>query len=151
MKNGDGRFLYLDKGQMYTGFWVNDVAKCGTVEDFDRDSAPEPPKYPIPEVCACSRGREQCCNDSIMEGSVFRLIPLHPTVITHAVFFNGLQHCSGHCKGRTQDRASIIGLRYLSLSVYTCICCSHCVPVVNYQQHSSVWHAVLCFVTLLVP
>ena len=49
MKNGDGRFLYLDKGQMYTGFWVNDVAKCGTVEDFDRDSAPQPPKYPIPE------------------------------------------------------------------------------------------------------
>lgn len=52
MKNGDGRFLYLDKGQMYTGFWVNDVAKCGTVEDFDRDNAPQPPKYPIPEVCA---------------------------------------------------------------------------------------------------
>ena len=55
MKNGDGRFLYLDKGQMYTGFWVNDVAKCGTVEDFDRDSAPQPPKYPIPEVRASMR------------------------------------------------------------------------------------------------
>lgn len=82
MKNGDGRFLYLDKGQMYTGFWVNDVAKCGTVEDFDRDSAPEPPKYPIPEVCACSQGREQCCNVSITEGSVFILIPLH-TIVSH--------------------------------------------------------------------
>ena len=55
MKNGDGRFLYLDKGQIYSGFWVDDIAKCGTVEDFDRDNAPDPPKYPIPEVCAHSR------------------------------------------------------------------------------------------------
>lgn len=55
MKNGDGRFFYLDKGQMLTGFWVNDVAKCGTMEDFDRDSAPQPPKYPIPEVRAPMR------------------------------------------------------------------------------------------------
>jgi hypothetical protein len=49
MKNGDGRFLYLDKGQIYTGFWVDNIAKCGTVEDFDRNNAPDPPKYPIPE------------------------------------------------------------------------------------------------------
>ena len=55
MKNGDGRFLYLDKGQIYTGFWVDNIAKCGTVEDFDRNNAPDPPKYPIPEVCAFRR------------------------------------------------------------------------------------------------
>lgn len=59
MKNGDGRFFYLDKGQKFTGFWVNDVAKCGTMEDSDRDSAPQPPKYPIPEVRAPMRRRLQ--------------------------------------------------------------------------------------------
>ena len=67
MKNGDGRFLYLDKGQMYTGFWVNDVAKCGTVEDFDRDSAPQPPKYPIPEVRPPMR---KTCNSYTVDGDV---------------------------------------------------------------------------------
>ncbi len=53
MKNGDGKFLYLDKGQVYTGTWVDDIAKCGCVEDFGREGAPDPPVYPIPEVCAC--------------------------------------------------------------------------------------------------
>lgn len=69
------------------------------------------------------------------------------------MFFNGLQHCSGHCKGRTQDRASIIGLSYLSLCVCTCafVAVTVYVLVVNYQQYSSVWDAVLCFVTYKYP
>ena len=50
MKNGEGKFLYLDRGQVYTGTWVDDIAKCGTLEDVDRDSAPNPPPYPIPQV-----------------------------------------------------------------------------------------------------
>ena len=50
MKNGNGKFLYLDKGQVYTGMWKDNVAKCGTLEDFDRDGAPNPPVYPIPTV-----------------------------------------------------------------------------------------------------
>ena len=50
MKNGEGKYLYLGRGQVYTGTWVDDVAKCGTVEDVDRDSTPNPPPYPIPQV-----------------------------------------------------------------------------------------------------
>ena len=50
MKDGDGKFLYLDKGQVYTGVWKENVAKSGTLEDFDRDSAPNPPIFPLPEV-----------------------------------------------------------------------------------------------------
>lgn len=50
MKNGEGKFLYLDKGQVYTGTWMDDTAKCGTLEDFGREGAPDPPIYPIPEV-----------------------------------------------------------------------------------------------------
>lgn len=50
MKNGGGKFYYLDKGQVYVGNWVDDIAKCGTLEDFGREGAPEPPVYPIPEV-----------------------------------------------------------------------------------------------------
>jgi hypothetical protein len=50
MKNGAGKFYYLDKGQVYVGNWVDDIAKCGTLEDFGREGAPEPPIYPIPEV-----------------------------------------------------------------------------------------------------
>ena len=54
MKNGEGKYLYLDRGQVYTGTWVDDVAKCGTVEDVDRDSTPNPPPYPIPQVRTCT-------------------------------------------------------------------------------------------------
>ena len=50
MKNSGGKFYYLDKGQVYVGNWVDDIAKCGTLEDFGREGAPEPPVYPIPEV-----------------------------------------------------------------------------------------------------
>lgn len=49
MKNGHGKFLYLDRGQVYTGTWVDDIPKCGTLEDTNRD-APNPPPYPIPQV-----------------------------------------------------------------------------------------------------
>lgn len=49
-KNGPGKFFYLDKGQMYEGVWVDNIAKCGNITDFGRDGAPEPTQYPIPEV-----------------------------------------------------------------------------------------------------
>ena len=35
---------------MYTGVWVEDIPKCGTMEDFGREGAPNPTVYPIPEV-----------------------------------------------------------------------------------------------------
>ena len=50
MKNGPGKFMYLDKGQVYTGEWIDDIPVCGTLEDFGRDGAPDPPVYPIPKV-----------------------------------------------------------------------------------------------------
>lgn len=50
MKNGDGKFYYLDKGQLYEGTWLNDVPKCGTMKDFARDQAPDPTKYELPAV-----------------------------------------------------------------------------------------------------
>ncbi|XP_055461981.1 MORN repeat-containing protein 3 isoform X2 [Psammomys obesus] len=50
MKNGRGRFFHLDHGQLFEGFWVDDVAKCGTMIDFGRDEAPEPTQFPIPKV-----------------------------------------------------------------------------------------------------
>ncbi|XP_073737300.1 MORN repeat-containing protein 3 isoform X2 [Callorhinus ursinus] len=50
MKNGSGRFFHLDHGQLFEGFWVDDVAKCGTMIDFGRDEAPEPTQFPIPKV-----------------------------------------------------------------------------------------------------
>ena len=53
MKNGPGKFLHLDKGQVYVGNWQDDIAKCGTLEDFDRENAPNPPVYPIPIVSCC--------------------------------------------------------------------------------------------------
>ena len=53
MKNGPGKFFYLDRGQVYTGNWVDDIPKCGTLEDVERETASNPPVYPIPEVCVC--------------------------------------------------------------------------------------------------
>lgn len=50
MKNGFGRFFHLNHGQLFEGFWVDDVAKCGTMIDFGRDEAPEPTQFPIPKV-----------------------------------------------------------------------------------------------------
>ncbi|XP_008837583.1 MORN repeat-containing protein 3 isoform X3 [Nannospalax galili] len=50
MKNGHGHFFHLDHGQLFEGFWVDDVAKCGTMIDFGRDEAPEPTQFPIPKV-----------------------------------------------------------------------------------------------------
>ncbi|XP_021042831.1 MORN repeat-containing protein 3 [Mus pahari] len=50
MKNGHGRFFHLDHGQLFEGFWVDNVARCGTMIDFGRDEAPEPTQFPIPKV-----------------------------------------------------------------------------------------------------
>ena len=49
-KHGEGKFFYLNKGQLYIGVWVEDIAKCGTMEDFGREGAPQPTIYPIPKV-----------------------------------------------------------------------------------------------------
>ncbi|XP_034566206.1 MORN repeat-containing protein 3 [Notolabrus celidotus] len=49
-KNGTGKLYYCDRGQLYDGFWVDGVAKCGTLSDFGRNEAPTPTKYPIPQV-----------------------------------------------------------------------------------------------------
>ncbi|XP_060765635.1 MORN repeat-containing protein 3 [Neoarius graeffei] len=49
-KHGYGRFFYTDRGQLYEGFWVDDVPRCGTVCDYDRKHAHTPPRYPIPPV-----------------------------------------------------------------------------------------------------
>jgi len=50
VKNGPGKFFYLDKGQVYEGTWVNDLAKCGQMKDWNRDSAPDATQYPLPPV-----------------------------------------------------------------------------------------------------
>lgn len=50
MKNGAGKFIFLDKGQILSGHWKDDIAKCGSLEDFDRQHAPNPPVFPIPKV-----------------------------------------------------------------------------------------------------
>ncbi|XP_045441527.1 MORN repeat-containing protein 3 isoform X3 [Pipistrellus kuhlii] len=50
LKNGPGRFFHLDHGQLFEGFWVDNIAKCGTMTDFGRDEAPEPTQFPIPQV-----------------------------------------------------------------------------------------------------
>lgn len=56
MKNGPGRFFHLDHGQLFEGFWVDNIAKCGTMIDFGRDEAPEPTQFPIPQVGSSPRG-----------------------------------------------------------------------------------------------
>ena len=63
MKNGEGRFLHQDKGQVYSGTWVDDVAKCGVMEDVDRDSAPHSPPYPIPQVSSFMLAVQQHLNN----------------------------------------------------------------------------------------
>lgn len=50
MKHGPGKFVYLDKGQLYEAVWVENIAKCGKMSDFGREGAPAAPVYPIPKV-----------------------------------------------------------------------------------------------------
>ena len=50
MKNGAGKFYYLDKGQVYEGTWLNDVPKCGEMVDFGRENAPDATQYALPKV-----------------------------------------------------------------------------------------------------
>ncbi|CAM2103021.1 unnamed protein product [Caretta caretta] len=49
-KHGLGKFFYLNKGQLFEGFWVADFPKCGTMIDFGREEAPTPTQYPIPKI-----------------------------------------------------------------------------------------------------
>ena len=49
-KNGPGRFFFLNKGQLLDGFWIEDINKTGKFIDLDREAAPEPTKYELPEV-----------------------------------------------------------------------------------------------------
>ncbi len=53
MKHGPGKFLYINKGQVYTGYWIEDIAKNGGLEDYKQEDIPisDCPIYPIPEVC----------------------------------------------------------------------------------------------------
>ena len=34
MKNGEGKYFYFDKGHLYIGWWLNNVPKCGSFEEF---------------------------------------------------------------------------------------------------------------------
>ncbi|XP_044845619.1 MORN repeat-containing protein 3 isoform X2 [Mauremys mutica] len=49
-KHGLGKFFYLNKGQLFEGFWVADIPKCGTMIDFGREEVPTPTQYPIPKI-----------------------------------------------------------------------------------------------------
>lgn len=61
-KNGNGKFYFSDKGQIYEGIWVDGVARCGALSDFGRDEASSPTQYPIPKV-AGSEIRCLLCRD----------------------------------------------------------------------------------------
>jgi len=50
VKSGAGQFFYVDKGQVYEGMWVDDLAKCGQMKDWNRESAPDATQFPIPPV-----------------------------------------------------------------------------------------------------
>jgi len=50
VKNGAGQFFYLDKGQVYEGMWVDNLAKCGQMKDWNRESAPDATEFPLPPV-----------------------------------------------------------------------------------------------------
>ncbi len=62
MKNGPGKFFYLDKGQVYEGTWLDDIPKCGEMKDFNRETAPDATQYPIPSVSllGCSFQKYSC-------------------------------------------------------------------------------------------
>ena len=61
VKNGSGKFFYLDKGQVYEGMWVDDLAKCGQMIDWNRDTAPDATQFPLPLVSNAFLKLHSCC------------------------------------------------------------------------------------------
>ena len=49
-KHGDGRFFFASKGQCLEGTWVNDVSRCGTLVDCNRESASNATEHALPSV-----------------------------------------------------------------------------------------------------
>ena len=49
-KHGEGKFYYLDKGQVLIGTWVENISKCGEMIDYHREGATNPTSYPLPEL-----------------------------------------------------------------------------------------------------
>ncbi|XP_060759931.1 MORN repeat-containing protein 3-like [Neoarius graeffei] len=41
-KHGHGRFIYMDRGQVYEGFWVDDIPKCGILYEYNRENTHTP-------------------------------------------------------------------------------------------------------------
>ena len=91
MKNGEGKFFYLDRGQVYTGTWVDDTAKCGTLEDFGRETARDPPIYPIPEV-----GLQPCENKNIVTPRSIAPTAAHGSVSPCSQSFPTSAHNTGN-------------------------------------------------------
>lgn len=50
LKHGEGKFFYLDKGQLYIGTWIEGIPKCGEFIDLQRQNAEDPTQYPLPEL-----------------------------------------------------------------------------------------------------
>ena len=46
----NGNIISVKCFQTYTGVWVDDILKCGELEDTSRESAPRPTEYPIPTI-----------------------------------------------------------------------------------------------------
>ncbi|KAL2099962.1 hypothetical protein ACEWY4_004356 [Coilia grayii] len=66
-KHGPGKFFYLNKGQLYEGFWKDGVAKYGTVSDFGRKEASTPTTYPLPQICLLDMNSVLMDASSLME------------------------------------------------------------------------------------
>ena len=49
MKNGAGKFFHLDRGHLFIGWWVDNIPKCGTFEDYKQLEAANPSTYSVPK------------------------------------------------------------------------------------------------------
>ena len=48
MKNGEGKFFYLDTGHLLVGWWVDNIPKCGTFENYIQLEGTNPSTYNVP-------------------------------------------------------------------------------------------------------
>nr|KAF6403740.1 MORN repeat containing 3 [Molossus molossus] len=116
LKNGSGRFFHLDHGQLFEGFWVDDIAKCGTMIDFGRDEAPEPTRFPIPETLMaywrkpwpCSRRKRNKKTDTRLPELQEKVKPTSSTAQTGAAPTGGVSGDSGHTLGTSSSQHWII-------------------------------------------
>jgi hypothetical protein len=94
-KHGDGKFFYLDKGQLLSGTWVNGTGKCGEFIDLQRQNAVGDINGDVNGDSALSPLCAQLPLMTVVPRARARLCKMAPSPKRGGV---PIRHCHGRCR-----------------------------------------------------